>query len=376
MNSCDRILVHLSLIPDVGPVVIHQVIEAVGAERLPQLYSFTIRCFMQLGFSDRLAARLVHGLADTVLLDKELDLADKHSIALITCLNEAYPEQLAQIYAPPALLYVQGAAAATYKQSIAIVGSRKANSYASDVVGMIVPDFVRRDWAIISGGALGVDTFAHQATVKHGGRTVAVLGSGLLRPYPYSNKKLFAAMLENGGSLMSIFPLLMEPLPGNFPARNRIISGMARGCIVVQAAQKSGAQITAHFALEQGREVFAVPGRINDPLSAGCHQLIAQGATLMQSADDVLQQFGEIVAPKNKEVVLKVAAPKPGKETSPLQHLPAIQQTLMNLCQRPATLDDLADSSGLSLQEVQTNLFDLQLEQLVKQHFTGLWQVT
>ena len=142
---------------------------------------------------------------------------------------------------------------------IAVVGSRSGTAYGKRAIQALIPPLVAQQWHIVSGGAMGIDAFAHQATLQAGGTTIAVLGSGLLQWYPAEHRRLFTEILEKNGTLLSAFPMNMEPLQGNFPARNRIIAGLSRACVVVQAAQKSGASITAKFALEQGREVFAVP---------------------------------------------------------------------------------------------------------------------
>ena len=206
----------------------------------------------------------------------------------------------------------------------------------------------------MSGGARGADTMAHQKTLDHGGKTVAVLGSGLMRPYPPENDNLFSAIIEQGGALVSIFPLLMEPLAEHFPARNRVIAGLSRGCLVIQAAAKSGTKITAEYCLNQGREVFAVPGPINDPLSAGCHDLIGQGAKLVSNAADILAEFGyELPATVPIE-----PQEKPGKKAQK-PYVPAFQTSIIledpleaaivAACIKPCSVDELLEATGISL---------------------------
>lgn len=212
-----------------------------------------------------------------------------------------------------------------------------------------------------------------------------MLGSGLLRPYPQSNKKLFENILANGGVLVSPFPVYMEAMPGNFPARNRIISGLSRGCIVIQAAEKSGACITARCALEQGRDVFAVPGPLGDPLSIGCNRLIQEGARLICDAQDILQELdldyrssglGEVQKTiteltheytfNNTGLIKKPEKPEKFEKTS--------YQKIIEHCKLPVSVDELIALMGLELAIITDLLFDLQLEGLIVQDGSGMWK--
>jgi len=212
-------------------------------------------------------------------------------VGAVFILDKEYPALLKQIHLPPIILYCRGAKLSN--NNFSIVGSRKGSIYAENVCKHIIPKLIDQ-YTIISGGALGVDSMAHKEAIKSGGRTVAVLGSGFLQPYPRENIDLFRAIVDNGGTVISPFNLKMEPLKGNFPARNRIIAGMSVGTLVVQAAVKSGAHITAAFALEQGREVFAVPGSIFEEISLGCHSLIQQGAKLVSCPEDILEEINHV----------------------------------------------------------------------------------
>lgn len=289
MKSTSEILLHLSLINGIGPVTIHTIFSSVL--NLDHIYEYKIADWIALGVPASKAIALIAGLEDETLLQQELDLLARYGISYISLADDLYPVLLKQTYAPPTILYWQGVWQDLNTQTMAIIGARKANSYAKMCADMLVPDLVAQDWKIISGGALGADTFAHDAALKAGGTTVAVLGSGLLHWYPTQNASLFHRIKEKG-MLLSIFPLRTQPLQGNFPARNRVIAGIAQGCIVLQAEEKSGALITAKFALEYGRDVFAVPGPINDSLSFGSHHLIKQGATLVHTSQDVLELYG------------------------------------------------------------------------------------
>ena len=244
----------------------------------------------------------------TSLLDEELALLEKHSITLLTPFDNNFPEDLKQIHHPPMVLYCKGAPIEPAAKRLAIVGSRKANDYAKQVIQSLVPSLVEHGWAIVSGGAEGADTMAHQAVLDAGGNTIAVLGAGLLTPpFPASNKQLFERMVAHGGTLVSPFSLRTPADRTTFPQRNRIISGLSLGSVVVQAAQRSGALITARFALEQGRQVFAVPGLVNDDLSYGSHHLIKQGAKLVSTVSDIFEEFGESLVVNDRSAVLTEA---------------------------------------------------------------------
>jgi len=348
---------HLSLIPGVGPGTIEKLIQKMGAIFADQnLYNCTITDFKRFGVTEKTAQLLVDGLKDESLLNQELALIEKHAVSWYTLVDDEYPQELKETHLPPPVLYVQGSLQEINK-SIAFVGARKANQYGKRVVNQLVPELVQQGWAIVSGGAYGVDTFAHQAALDAGGKTVSVLGSGLLQPYPNSNKKLFKTIVESGGALVSTFPLLMEPISGNFPARNRIISGLSRGSVVVQAAQKSGALITARYALEQGKSVFAVPGPIDDTLSVGCHGLLQRGAKLVSSTEDILEEFG-------------IASTRVALQAQ----IPQDQDPLLSACFKPQSLGQLAETVNKTENQVKEELFELQLLGKIEQNFAGLWE--
>jgi len=265
-----ELLIQLNGIPGVGPSTIER-LRAIG-----DIHHCSVADLQQQGVSFSQAQAVVTGLADRSFLERELALIAQHRIGILTISDPEYPALLRAIYAPPPVLYYQGAKP-TFDKTLAFVGSRAGQQYARTVIGTLVPPLITAGCTIVSGGARGVDFYAHQTALDQAGSTVAVLGSGLLEPYPPTSKPLFTRIIESGSSLVSSFPLKTKPVAGNFPARNRIIAGLSQGCVVVAAADKSGALITARFALEQGREVFAVPGAIDDPLSVGCHRLIQQG---------------------------------------------------------------------------------------------------
>src|SRR5579872_6591333 len=370
MNQ-QHVILHLTLLEGIGPAVINRIVNNKSAHiSWADLYHFNSFDFMQLGLPERIAQQITLGLADRALLEKELNLIERHAINYCLISSDLYPELLKHIYLPPSIVYWQGAALNDAYKKIAVVGSRKADQYGAAIVADIVPQLVHHDITIVSGGALGIDTMAHRATVDAGGRTIVVLGSGLLKPYPVSNKKLFNRVIELGGSIVSAFPLLTEPLPGHFPARNRIIAGLSQGTLVVQAAEKSGARITAQFALEQGRDVFAVPGPIHAELSIGCHRLIQEGAKLVTHAGDILVEYG-IEEPKQTQIVDAIKNTSIPKD----KYAPgSLEAAIIQLCIKPHSFDDLAVQAKINLPELQTILFNLQLEGDIQQEFNGMWK--
>jgi DNA processing protein len=372
------VLLHLSLIVELGPAATVRLLQFVCtgkqkkmlAPTLAELcsssntisfagvYDLTLQDVVRVtGLKQENAQAVVDGLKNKTMLDQELDLIATHGVALLTPFDVYYPEILKQIHHPPVVLYAQGDLAVLTTKSVAIVGARKATSYAQKVIDVLVPPLVQQGWTISSGGALGADAMAHKATLDVGGKTVAVLGSGLLEIYPLQNSALFRRIVECGGVMLSPFPLRRTPDKNTFPMRNRIIAGISMGTLVVQAAKQSGALITARFALEQGRSVLAVPGEFNSELSAGCHGLLKQGARLVTSVDDIFEEFGEEAG-----------------QQSLLTPPAAEQDLLLATLQQPATLDELLTRTNVGLEALQDRLFVLQLEGKIKQHFSGTWQ--
>lgn len=363
-------LLHLFLIDQVGPATISKILESSFdgskfSHQLEEIYNFSISDISKkFGLSLNIAKTIFDGLCDKKLLDEEIELIFKNKIDLISILDDEYPFDLANIHLPPTFLYCKGLALSSYEKKIAIVGSRNSTNYGREVIESFLPPLLVNGWTIVSGGALGIDTIAHKTSINLEGKTIAVLGSGLLSLYPSENIKLFNEIANGKGTLLSIFPMRTKPFKGNFPARNRVISGLSSGCIVVQAAQKSGALITAHYALEQGRGVFAVPGSIFDDLSMGCNKLIMQGAKPVTSVWDILEDFGECGGPSLSDV---------HANEEPLQ-IKAEEDPFLVLLQKPISIDELSIKSGQDVFSLQEKLFDMQLEGSVEQDFVGLWK--
>ena len=392
MNRNCSVVVHLSLINDVGPATVFKLFKHLYLIKFPEatqvelidlrthqselnaavFFDYTAADFIQrVGISERSAQVIVQGLADVKPLDDELERARRHEVAIITFLDENYPTLLRQIHVPPVVLYCQGAVLQPEAKRIGFVGSRRATDYAARAMRKLIPGLVASEWQIVSGGAEGADTIAHEMTLECGGTTLAVLGSGLLQPYPASNRKLFDRMIAAGSTLVSPFPLMTPPDRGTFPARNRIISGLSSGCVIVQAAERSGALITAQCALEQGRTVFAIPGSIADEVSAGCHRLIQDGAKLVHKLDDIREEFGE-----GSEVGAHLLVRQP-EQMAQIGQVPAASVSsdpVLACLGHPTTLDELLDKTVLVPEVLQDRLFELQFEGKIRQNFAGTWE--
>lgn len=261
------------------------------------------------------------------LLAKEFDLALEMGVEIATIEDDTYPEQLRNIYDPPLALYIKGKLQESDDVSIGVVGSRRCTAYGIRQAEQFSARLAERGITVISGLARGVDTIAHRGALKtKGGRTIAVLGSGLNKIYPPENSGLFEQVCARGAAI-SEFGLNTTPEPANFPRRNRIISGLSSGVLVVEAAERSGALITADWALEQGKEVFCIPGSIDNSMSRGCHQLIRYGAKLVETVDDIMdelppyiqERFGYVVRPRmntTERMVLETLSAKPASVES------------------------------------------------------------
>lgn len=374
-----NVILHLSLIDGIGPATIATL--SARMENLAELYYCSAHDIThRYGIAQTYALKIIEGLADHLLLERELARIEKHAISWTTIIDEEYPHDLRTIYAPPAVIYWRGTLPTKDESTIAFVGSRKANRYGETTISTLVTPLSEQGWWIVSGGALGADSMAHEAALKAQGKTVAILGSGLLQPYPRTNIRLFERIIEGGGSIVSSFPLNQGALPGNFPARNRIIAGMSKGCVVIQAAQKSGARITASFALEQGREVFAVPGMIDDELAQGCNALIQEGAKLVTSVEDILSEFDPLVnriRPMEGEAIQvrqrTVFEPAMPQVAEPARIPDTIEGKIALLCKKGANTDELMLETGLNLADMNGILFNMQLDGVIEQNSAGMF---
>ncbi len=275
----------------VGPVTFSKLLSRFGAPQLA-LGASVGELTKVDGIGPRTAERIAAS-RDRVDVVAELELAAKLGVWIVHLQDERYPALLKQIYDPPPVLYVKGTVTEADNLCVAIVGSRRCSLYGSEQSSRFAHILAAAGFTICSGMAYGIDTAAHQGALAAGGRTIAVQGCGLANVFPPENRKLFEAIAESGACI-SEFPLRYEPLAENFPPRNRIIAGLSLGTIVIEAGSNSGALITAKAALDYNREVMAVPGKIDSPLSKGANRLIKEGAKLVDSVEDVMESLGHI----------------------------------------------------------------------------------
>lgn len=291
--------------------------------------------------------------------EKEIQKAHREGIAIITWDDQAYPELLRNIHNPPVLLYVKGDPTLLGYAGLGIVGARAATSYGLKIAEDFAFLLAERGLTVFSGLALGIDTAAHQGALKAKGKTVAVLGNGLDIVYPSQNIKLFDKIAAKG-ALVSEYPLGTKPDGFRFPARNRIISGLSLGVLVTEAAQRSGSLITANLALEQGREVFAVPGRIDSAKSAGAHRLVQEGAKLVHTVGDILEELQlDEERPAGESYIQK-------ENRSVFNLTPEAAKIFSFLDVYPKTIDEIIRGTTLSSQKVSEQLLLLELEGLVE----------
>ncbi|MFH1671416.1 MAG: DNA-processing protein DprA [Candidatus Portnoybacteria bacterium] len=278
-----------NLIDGVGPITFKKLLARF--KLLERAWSANITELGQAGL-DRRTIGLIQRQKPKIDPDLEMEKLSKENIDLITFNDRDYPKLLKEIYAPPALLYIRGRFKPEDKLSLGVVGPRNLSPYGEQITPSITSQLVKSGLTIVSGLAKGVDTLAHQAALKFKGRTIAVLGSGLDKRsiYPYQNKEL-AERISQNGAVVSEYPIRTKPLAQNFPQRNRIVSGLSLGILVIEAGEKSGALITAKDALEQNREVFAIPGSILSHNSIGTNNLIKLGAKLVNNVNDILEEL-------------------------------------------------------------------------------------
>jgi DNA processing protein len=309
------------------------------------------------GLGEKVAQEIRKGPLEKVV-ERELSLLREVGGRVITLKDEEYPKRLKDIYDPPALLYVRGELKKEDEFAISIVGSRKTTPYGRWFTEKVSQELARHGVTIVSGMARGIDSLAHLGAISGGGRTIAVLGCGVDVIYPSENRNLFAKIIDRG-AILSEFPMGSPPEGGHFPRRNRIISGLSLGVVVVQASEKSGSLITAGYALEQGREVFAVPGNVGTESSRGTHRLIKEGAKLVESSEDILEE----ILPQwrgEREKIPKVETPRPDltEEEKVLYEL---------LGETPLHIDVMIRESRLDPGKVSSLLLNLELKGMISQ---------
>lgn len=285
--------------------------------------------------------------------EREIETAESMGIKIITFEDEEYPPLLKEIPDPPFVLYVKGNLNLNCEYNIAIVGTRNPSIYGLKMAEKFSSELASIGFTIVSGLARGIDTQAHRAALKVDGKTIGVLGSGFLHPYPKENEKLMEEIFENG-AVVSEFPLNTLPLRENFPRRNRIISGLSKGVIVVEAGQKSGALITANYAIEQNREVFAIPGQINSLTSSGTHKLLKEGAKLVEDISDIIEEIYPQIEFKKEQKKVKIEVNQEERE-------------ILEIIKKEGThIDEIFSNTDIPPSRVNQILLNLQFKGLIK----------
>lgn len=353
MTSREAYLV-LNMLDEVGPVRVRRLLEAFG--RPENILEAGRADLMRVEGIGEEVARSITGWRQQVNLEAELERMEKAGVRVVIRDDPDYPRLLRQIYDPPLVLYVKGTLNERDAFSIAVVGSRRTSLYGQEMARKLAFQLARLGVTVVSGLARGIDTQAHKGALQAKGRTVAVIGSGMDVMYPAENKLLAEEIVHNGGAIVTEFPFGVQPDRQTFPMRNRIISGWSVGVVVVEASLQSGALITAGFAAEQGRQVFAVPGRADSPLSKGTNKLIKDGAKLTEDVEDILSEF-EYLLPKPKEEKKEPSVPLSETE----------RRILDAIGEDEIVMDEIIARSGLTSNVVSATLLALEMKRLVRQ---------
>jgi DNA processing protein len=347
-----RFLVGLSLLPGIGPARFHRLLDR---HKEPERAWRASESELVASGVDVKSMPALLEKRSTISLDDEMERLVRLGVSVLTVFDPAYPPRLKEIYNAPPLLYVKGEITRQDDQSVGVVGTRGPTVYGKELAARIVPELVRSGLTIVSGLARGIDSIAHRAALDAGGRTIAVLGCGIDVIYPAENRTLYG-LIRDSGAVITEYALGTKPDAFNFPARNRIISGLCLGTVVVEAQYTSGALITADYALEQNREVFAFPGRATDRGSAGCNRLIRDGrAKLVTSTEDIVTELDLTVAVQQLEI--KMALPANDEES----------RLLSLLSHEPVHIDDLSRRSALPMPTVASTMMMLELKGTVRQ---------
>lgn len=345
----------LSSLPGIGARKFKQLVEHFGSPKA--VWDAGHHQLAQIpGIGKAIPAILDKKIRDSI--DSTMHKIKGTGVKILRIIDDDYPDNLKNIYDPPPVLYIRGSVEQCDKKAIAIVGSRNATEYGWDMAQELAYHLAVRGITVVSGMARGIDTCAHQGALEAGGRTIAVLGCGVDITYPPENKKL-KARIEESGAVVSEFGIGMGPLPGNFPARNRIISGLSMGVLVIEARERSGALITVDFAVEQGREVFAVPGNVKSKGSAGTNKLIRDGAKMVTCVEDILEEFPDLWGMKTISE---------GKEKRQYANLDKDEiKILENIDSEPVHIDILTRKTGYNIQKVNSVITIMEMKGILKQ---------
>jgi DNA processing protein len=343
--------VGFNIVPGIGRVKFSQIENFFG--KLENAWKAGPADFKQAGL-DSNVIKAIETCREQTDLDAEMEKLERGAVKAYTYHDAEYPARLKEIYDYPPLIYVKGNFLPQDEWCLSVVGTRRATIYGRQVTEEIVADLAQNGITVVSGLARGIDTVAHRRALESGGRTIAIFACGLDTIYPGENTNLARSIIERG-ALVSEYPLGTKPKPDYFPRRNRIMSGMSLGVLVIEADESSGAIITAHIALEQDREVFAVPGSILSPMSRGTNTLIQEGAKLVRNCADILEELNLTVNARQMEMKEII----PASETESL--------LLKQLGTEPTHIDQICRNSGLPISSVSSNLAIMELRGMVKQ---------
>ena len=349
----------LNSIDGIGPVRFSRLLTQFGSpEEVLKQKPETIAAFVGL---DKTATAQLHDPKTAAFAEEQQRTASDTGVTILTLTSPEYPPLLKQIFAPPPVLFVKGQLAAFGHHAIGVVGTRRPTNYGRDVTAKICGELCDRGITVVSGMAQGIDTVAHQVCIERKTYTIAVLGCGIDRVYPSANSEL-ADRIAAHGALVSEFYMGAPPLTHHFPRRNRIISGLSTGVLVVEAGTKSGALITANYALQQNRDVFAVPGPITSPASAGTFELIKNGATPVRSAADIIEALEVLPS------IIHAAYPNVLTQRIPLELLSEDERLIAGtLCEKPQRIDQIAALCGRPVENMFGILLNLELKGFIKQ---------
>ena len=356
VHEARRAQLRLALVPGIGPRLRQALLERFHTPE--QVFAARPDEWRTVSGIGPKLSRALASAHDQIDVDAELELCRRHSIELMCEQDENYPQRLREIHDPPGVLYLSGTYLRQDEMAIGIVGSRHATRYGLEQAERLAAGLARAGVTVISGLARGIDAAAQRGALAAGGRTLAVLGSGLLNIYPPEHVELGEQVSRQGG-LLSELPLRSKPLGGTFPQRNRLISGLSLGVLVIEASLRSGALITARHAAEQDRDVFALPGRVDNRMAAGCHRLIREGAKLVESVDDILEELGPLSSPAEHH------------DGQSLRHpaellLNEIEQcVLQHVRTEPTPIDRVVAASGLPTPQVLATLSALEIRRLI-----------
>jgi DNA processing protein len=361
-NSILRNLIALNLVPGFGPKRVKLLLEKYpDPNQAFKLSKTELRSIEGVGEATALSFL---SFEDWEEVDKTIEATEKTKAKVLTIVDDNYPELLKQIYDPPILIWHKGDIDLLHELGVAVVGTRNTTSYGKKTAKKLAADLCEAGLCIFSGLAHGIDSYAHQAAVESGGKTVAVLGSGIDWIYPAKNKGLANAIVQSGGLVISEFPPGTKPDAGNFPIRNRIVSGLSLGTLVVESGIQGGSIITAEIALDQNREVFAVPHPIDSASGTGCNYLIKNGAKLVQTVDDILEELPIEGSVEHRTANIKHTTKSNWRD----QELDDLSKRVCELLEeKEYQIDALADEIGASTSQLLVAMLTLEMKHIVSQ---------